>query len=52
MEHAGVGIENVRRRLKSSCDGRVEIESIEGEGTKVRLILPKENTVQNILLES
>ncbi|MBQ2502745.1 MAG: histidine kinase [Lachnospiraceae bacterium] len=52
MDHAGVGIENVRRRLKSSCDGRVEIESIEGEGTKVRLILPKENTVQNILLES
>jgi sensor histidine kinase YesM len=52
MEHAGVGIENVRRRLKSSCDGRIIIESVVGSGTKVKLVLPKENSVQNILLEA
>jgi len=52
MEHAGVGIENVRRRLKSSCDGKVVIESVPGAGTKVQIVLPKENSVQNILLES
>ena len=52
MEHAGVGIENVRRRLKSSCDGKVVIESVPGAGTKVQIVLPKENSVQNILLEA
>lgn len=36
-----IGMENVRKRLKSQCGGRIEVESVVGEGTVVQLILPK-----------
>lgn len=35
-----VGMENVRNRLKSQCNGRLEVTS-SPEGTTVRIILPK-----------
>lgn len=52
MEHSiGVGLENVRQRLKSSCNGRMEIDTEVGRGTRVQLILPIENDVCNIQLK-
>ena len=36
-----VGIENVRKRLQMVCNGRLEIESTIGVGTKVTMIIPK-----------
>lgn len=36
-----VGVSNVRSRLKMMCDGELEIKSVQGEGTKVRMMIPK-----------
>lgn len=36
------GIENVRIRLKSMCGGTLEISSKKGEGTSVKILIPKE----------
>lgn len=38
-----IGMENTRRRLKDMCNADVEITSVIGEGTVVRVIIPKEN---------
>ena len=35
-----VGLKNVRDRIRDMCGGRMEIQSIIGEGTKVLLIIP------------
>ncbi|MBR1747789.1 MAG: histidine kinase, partial [Clostridia bacterium] len=37
---AHIGIQNVRERIEKMCGGRMEIESVIGEGTTIRLILP------------
>lgn len=37
----GVGIRNVRERLQSVCDGRLEIASAPGKGTMATIIIPK-----------
>ena len=39
--HAGIGLVNVRRRLAMLCDGKLEIDSKPGKGTKVTILLPK-----------
>ena len=39
--HAGIGLVNVRRRLAMLCDGKLEIDSQPGKGTKVTILLPK-----------
>jgi sensor histidine kinase YesM len=36
-----IGIGNVRLRLSSQCGGRLDIESKPGEGTTVRIFIPK-----------
>lgn len=36
-----IGMENVKNRLNTQCNGRMEIESRIGEGTKVCMFLPK-----------
>ena len=41
MRDNHVGVSNVRSRLKMMCDGELEIKSVQGEGTKVRMIIPK-----------
>jgi len=38
----GVGIDNVRRRLKAMCGGTVVIDSEEGRGTRIGIHIPKE----------
>lgn len=39
-----VGLKNVQSRLKTMCEGSIEINSTVGEGTKVTIIIPqKEN---------
>ena len=40
--HAGIGLVNVRRRLAMLCDGKLEIDSQPGKGTKVTILLPKD----------
>lgn len=37
-----IGMENIRRRLKEMCDAEVEINSVIGEGTVAKVIIPKE----------
>ena len=37
-----IGMENTCRRIKDICGGEVIIESVVGEGTTARVILPKE----------
>ncbi len=37
-----IGIENVRQRLKSMCGGTLQVDSRPGEGTTVRMTIPKE----------
>ena len=41
-ERKHVGIRNIRGRLKAMVNGILEIESIEGVGTKVLITIPKE----------
>ena len=36
-----VGMENTRKRLKDMCDADIVITSKPGEGTTVRVIIPK-----------
>lgn len=38
-----VGMENIKSRLKEMCDADVIIESVIGEGTVAKIIIPKEN---------
>ncbi|MBQ6413212.1 MAG: histidine kinase [Ruminococcus sp.] len=37
-----VGMDNTKRRIKELCGGQVVIESVVGEGTTAKVILPKE----------
>jgi signal transduction histidine kinase len=37
-----VGLSNIRERLKVMVNGKLEIESTGGEGTKVLVTIPKE----------
>ena len=37
-----VGISNVRKRLKELSHGEVKIESCSGRGTRVTIVIPKE----------
>ena len=41
-ERKHVGIRNIRGRLQAMVNGTLEIESVEGAGTKVRITIPKE----------
>jgi signal transduction histidine kinase len=41
-EKKHIGIRNIRDRLKVMVGGRLEIESTEGVGTKVLIMIPKE----------
>ena len=41
-ERSHIGIANVRERLAQLCGGELKIESVPGEGTTVRILLPKE----------
>ena len=41
-ERKHVGIRNIRGRLKAMVNGTLEIESTEGVGTKVSIMIPKE----------
>jgi sensor histidine kinase YesM len=41
-ERNHVGIRNIRGRLKAMVNGTLEIESTEGVGTKVLIMIPKE----------
>ena len=36
-----VGIENVKKRLNLMCNGKLEITSVVGKGTNVRICIPK-----------
>lgn len=38
-----VGMDNIKRRLKEMCGAEVLIESVIGEGTTAKIIIPKEN---------
>ncbi len=40
-----IGIENVRKRLKIMCRGRLIIKSTVGEGTTAKIIIPKEESI-------
>ena len=44
-ERGHVGLRNIRERLKVMVNGRLEIESKIGVGTKVLVIIPKEESV-------
>lgn len=37
-----VGLRNVKERIAVMCGGKMEIQSVKGEGTSVKVILPKE----------
>ena len=41
-ERKHVGLRNIRERLKVMVNGKLEIESTVGVGTKVMVIIPKE----------
>lgn len=41
--HSGIGIENVRTRLRILCKGELLIESEPGKGTKAVIIIPQRN---------
>jgi sensor histidine kinase YesM len=41
-EKKHVGLRNIRERLKVMVNGKLEIESTEGVGTKVLVTIPKE----------
>lgn len=36
-----IGLKNVRERIASMCGGSVSVESREGEGTKITILIPK-----------
>ncbi len=40
-----IGIENVRKRLDVMCSGRLVINSVIGEGTTVKIIIPREGNI-------
>ncbi|MCD7824592.1 MAG: histidine kinase [Clostridiaceae bacterium] len=40
------GLENIRQSLKGMCDGRLIIESYQGNGTTARIEIPKENIIE------
>ena len=40
-----IGIENVRKRLKVMCRGRLIINSTIGEGTTAKIIIPREESI-------
>lgn len=42
-----IGIDNVRDRLAGQCGGRLEIDSQPNQGTKVKIIIPKEHSNEN-----
>ena len=42
-ERSHIGIDNVRERLRLVCNGKLQITSAPGEGTKITIVLPKEN---------
>lgn len=46
-QRSHVGIENVKKRLKLMCDGKLEITSIIGKGTCVRICIPKAGRRKN-----
>jgi sensor histidine kinase YesM len=39
---AHVGMENVKNRLSTMCNATIETKSVLGEGTTVKIIIPKE----------
>ena len=41
-ERKHVGLRNIRERLKAMVNGKLEIESTVGVGTKVQVTIPKE----------
>ena len=41
-EQSHIGIDNVRNRLRMTCNGELQIQSTPGQGTKATIILPKE----------
>jgi signal transduction histidine kinase len=41
-ERKHVGLRNIRERLKVMVNGRLDIESTVGQGTKVLVTIPKE----------
>jgi len=44
-DRSHIGIENVRKRLKAMCSGRLIIDSIIGKGTTVKIIIPREENI-------
>ncbi|MBR1477707.1 MAG: histidine kinase [Lachnospiraceae bacterium] len=41
-EHYHIGLQNVRERLMQICKGSLELEALQGRGTKATIILPRE----------
>ena len=41
-ERKHIGIRNIKGRLQAMVNGKLEIESVQGEGTKVLITIPKE----------
>ena len=39
-ETSGFALDNIRERLKAQCDGTLEIESRNGDGTLVTISIP------------
>ena len=48
QERSHVGLSNIRYRVESLCNGKVDITSQVGFGTKVTITLPKEGQNENI----
>ena len=42
-----IGLRNVRERLNAVCGGRLLVDSTLGEGTVVRMYLPKRESERN-----
>ena len=45
-ERSHVGMTNIKTRLKEMLNARVEVTSVQGEGTKVTIIIPEEEKTQ------
>ena len=41
----GLGLKNIRGRLEVMCGGKLEIQSAPGQGSSIRLAIPKENQI-------